>query len=174
MRTAFWFFLAFLLVASPAMSQSSADNIIVPGERIGKWNLRMTIPDLERMNGSASHRVVAVGQEPYINFVTNFTIYDWSSGFAAVSYDEKHVECLIAGSHGIPMPQKTVKGIGVQGNRGDVVRAYGKPTAEVRTSRADMMTIYDKIGIAFRIDNDGSLSDIWIFRPGSAKRIWKW
>lgn len=168
------FFLAVLLVASPVGSQPPADNLIVPGVRVGKWTLQMTIADLERMNGHASRRVVTAGQEPYISSATDFSVYDWSSGFAAVTYDGKHVEGLIAGSHGIFVPYKTDKGIGLQSTRGAVLRVYGKPTAEPRMSSADTITIYDKIGIAFRIENDGSVFEISVFRPGSGKRIWKW
>src|SRR3990170_4152679 len=43
--------LILLLLAPPAVSQIPDDKLIVPGVRIGKWTLKMTINDLLRMNG---------------------------------------------------------------------------------------------------------------------------
>ena len=46
------------------------------------------------------------------------------------------------------------------------------PDLEARMSLADMMTIYDKTGIAFRINNYwGDIEEVTIFRPGSAKTL---
>ena len=175
MRAAILFLLIVLVLASPDVSSPPDDNLIVPGVRIGKWTLKMTIPDLERMNGSAIRRLVTAGEAPNISSITDFTVYEWLSvGIGAITYAGTRVEGLIAGIRGILVPHKTDKGIGVRGTRGEVLRAYGKPPAEARMSPADMVTIDDKVGIAFGIQNTyGDIFSIVIFRPGSAKTLWK-
>jgi len=40
-----------LLLAPPAVSQVPDDKLIVPGQRIGKWTLEMTIDTVLQMNG---------------------------------------------------------------------------------------------------------------------------
>ena len=55
MRTAILLLLTVLLLAPRAVAQAPDDKLIVPGVRIGKWTLKMTIPDLERMNGFATN-----------------------------------------------------------------------------------------------------------------------
>ena len=74
--------------------------------------------------------------------ITDFTVDEWLSvGIGAVTYDGKRVEGIIAGTHGARVPHKTDKGIGImQGSRGEVLRAYGKPTAEARMSFAGGFT----------------------------------
>jgi len=43
--------LVLLLLAPPVVSQVPDDKLIVPGVRIGKWTLEMTIDTLRQMNG---------------------------------------------------------------------------------------------------------------------------
>jgi hypothetical protein len=46
-----WVVLLLVALAVPGFAQAPDDKLIVPGQRIGKWTLEMTIDDLLRMNG---------------------------------------------------------------------------------------------------------------------------
>ena len=46
------FLLFLLLLVQPPLTQVPDDKLIVPGQRIGKWTLDMSIDDLLKMNGA--------------------------------------------------------------------------------------------------------------------------
>ena len=56
--------LSLLLAVGPAAPQALDDALIVPGERIGKWTLQMTIDDLVRCNGPARSAFFTKGHAP--------------------------------------------------------------------------------------------------------------
>ena len=171
MKTAVPVLLALLLLVAPAVSQAADDTIIVPGVRIGKWTLKMTIDDLVRMNGPYRSTTFSFAdmRHEYIYFV-------WEKfDFGVDTIDRRTVELLVMGDVGIA-PYKTDKGIGLQSTRADVLKAYGKPTMETVPRPGLSMTnmIYDAIGINFLVyDTGGPLRGLRIFRPGTAKSIWK-
>jgi hypothetical protein len=153
-----------LLLAPSAASQIPDDNLIVPGQRIGKWRLEMTIRDLVQMNGPAT---------------TIFTLnlldivppspqrYDWGPlGFAAITRDGQRVEFFLVLSPAF----KTEKGVGPGSNRVAVQSAYGTPTAETRAGVTTRM-IYDAIGFAANVERDAVVGSN-VFRPGTGKSIW--
>ena len=94
MKTAVPVLLALLLLVAPAVSQTPGDNLIVPGVRIGKWTLHMNIPDLERMNGPSSRRLLMRGHAPHADFIRDVTQHEWAFGLAALTFGDKRVELL--------------------------------------------------------------------------------
>ena len=67
---------------------------------------------------------------------------------------------------------KTDKGTGPNTTRAAVETAYGKPTAITRWDAENARLIYDEIGLAFRLSGDVAESVI-VFRPGTAKQVWR-
>ncbi len=178
MRTAILLLLTVLLMAPPAVSQPPDDKLVVPGVRIGKWRLQMTIDDLLRMNGPAS---------PVLHYADSirsrdFWQYSWYSvAFGAQTFDKKKVEVLVAGAGGdlnSVVPYRTDKGvILLKSVRSDILKGYGKPTVALKPDDTHYVLIYDMIGLGFGVfgegDEGGGVRVIWVFQPGSAKSIWK-
>jgi hypothetical protein len=156
--------LAFLLAASPAVSQVPDDKLIVPGQRIGKWTLEMTIRDLVQMNGPAT----TIFTPNLLDIVPPpLRRYDWEPlGFGALTRDGQRVEFFLVFSPAF----KTEKGVGPGSNRVAVQSAYGTPTAETRAGVTTRM-IYDAIGFAANMEGD-RVGGSNVFRPGTGKSIW--
>ncbi len=171
--------LTLVLLAPPAVSQAPADKLIVPGVRIGRWTLAMTIADLVRMNGSEGSRVFyRAGEEPFADAVRDLIEFRWDDVLVrAITFDQKTVTGLVVGGiylKGGWQLYKTDKGIGLESTRDQVLKAYGKPTAQTAPEPGvQTHLIYDKIGIAFRVWAHGSMRGLFVFRPGTAKTIWK-
>jgi hypothetical protein len=168
------------LGASQAASQVASDKVIVPGVRIGKWALQMTIDDLLRANGFARRTLFMGGVAPVADHVRDFTLFGWvRNPVAAATADQKNVDALMVGltgvlGHDVAGPQyETNKGIGFRATRPQVLKAYGKPTAETAPQAGEVRLIYDEIGIAFRFDVGGRMRTIDIFPPRRAKSLWK-
>ena len=161
-----------LLLAVPAASQVPDDLLIVPGVRIGKWTLEMSIDDLVQMNGPAF-----IARLESQEFVSAFQRHVWTTfvpeHLEAVSRDGKKVVWLSVGG----VKFKTDKGIGFQSRRSAVETAYGKPTAEIDFFRVLRRMIYDSIGLRLTILLGTSLGDpvveVLVFGPGTAKSIWR-
>ena len=116
-----------LLLAAPVASQAPRDLLIVPGVRIGRWTLEMSIDDLVRMNGPA---FITRLEAPDV--VSALQRYVWSAfggpeKLEAVSSDGKKVVWLSVSG----VKFKTDMGIGPLSQRSAVETAYGKPTAEI-------------------------------------------
>lgn len=180
-----------LLTAGPALSAPD-DKLIVPGKRIGKWTLEMTIADLERMNGPGTRILFRAGDRPAADAARDFTQVTWKSIIVgAVTVDQKTVVALVWNGEGPYLNSvmvgwqlyKTDKGISLESKREQVLKAYGKPTAETSPGQgpgaptqrlahwADTRLIYDQVGIAFRFYADGTMYSLHVFLPG--KGIWK-
>jgi hypothetical protein len=167
---------ALLLLAPAAGSTAPGDYLIVPGQRIGKWTLQMTIADLVRVNGAADLiQTNSAGEEGNLDAPSNSYLYIWNSlGLGAQTVDKKTVIGLVAGVSLSPPPYQTAQGINLLANtRDDVVKAYGKPVVLKGASNPAFDLIYDKSGIAFRVMGGGEIRSIEIFRPGAAKSLWK-
>ncbi len=82
-------------------------------------------------------------------------------------------EDLEVGRHNV-LPYRTTAGVSLQGTRADILRAYGNPVAVSIPQPGYARWIYDALGIAFGVyESTGWIGRIAIFRPGSARRIWK-
>jgi hypothetical protein len=166
--------LSLLLAVGPAVPQALDDALIVPGVRIGKWTLQMTIDDLVRSNGPARSAFFTKGHAPEADAIRDFSQYDWESlGIAAITFDGHGIEVLAAGVGAALRSHKTDKGIGFQSDRGAVLKAYGTPTAVTLPEQGQTNLIYDEIGVAFRLFNGGRVRIIYVFRPGTARRFWQ-
>ncbi len=105
--------LVLLLLAPPAVSQAPDDKLIVPGQRIGKWTLDMTVEDLDRMNGQGSP-----GRTTEPGFQPGFALRGWPEFGLLAGYREgqARVEFLslsiLVSTSGI-FTFKTKEGIGI-------------------------------------------------------------
>ncbi len=63
----------------------------------------------------------------------------------------------------------------LQSTQSDILKVYGKPTTMLKAASTGMLDlIYDEIGVGFRVlDPSGTIRHIKVFRPGSAKNIWR-
>lgn len=165
--------LLILLIAVPVASQAPDDKLVVPGVRIGKWTLEMTIDDLVRMNGRTQIRRLSLSDA-----AQPFQEYCWvveGAAFCAYSSDGRNVPWLrVAGGE-----FRTEKGVAFRSPKAEVERAYGKPTAETRADvpggEAQRM-IYDEVGFSATIVLEGGnfvVHSLIVFRPGKAKELWK-
>lgn len=164
-----------LLLGVPAVaSQIPDDTLIVPGKRIGRWALTMTIDDLERLRGPASHTLLPAGRNPNMDLVRDTVLFRWGNlPIGAVTFDgQKRIEVLQAGWQ-TAIRYKTDRSIGFAATAAEVRRTYGRPTAETSPRPGQIRLIYDRIGIFFRFDAGQRLSTISIFRPGGAKSLYK-
>jgi len=152
-----------LLCASQATSQVPDDNLIVPGQRIGKWRVAMTIADLVQMNGRAT-TISTVNPVDYVLPLPER--HNWNQlGFAAFSRDGQKVDFLLIYSPNF----KTEKGVGPGSNRIAVLNAYGPPTAETNVGTR---LIYDAIGFAAGIEGDTMVGS-FVFLAGTGKSLWR-
>jgi len=124
--------LLLFLIASTALSQVPDDKLIVPGQRIGKWTLDMTIDDLFRINGTG----ICTSPITSPAYVSPFIVCLWlSNPLNALTRDRKKVEVLAvttAGMEAVARVFKTEKGIGTGSMSADVLAAYGNPTGTVQ------------------------------------------
>jgi hypothetical protein len=159
-----------LLLVSPVASQVPDDKLIVPGQRIGRWTLTMTIADLTQMNGATNQVGPGAGQD----LARENLVHRWDRlGFVAVTSksDPQRPEALVA----ISDEFKTEKGIGVNSRREAVEAAYLRPTAETAVTAAIRRLFYDEIGLGVRtLVSVGLVESVFVFRPGTAKQLWKY
>jgi hypothetical protein len=163
----------------PGYTQAPTDNLIVPGQRIGKWTLDMTIDDLVGMNGpqnangAGGQKVpVMLAQHTTPDYVDNVYIHAWQNLYLTVGTlgenSQKVVYLTISSED-----YKTAEGLSGNTPPQGVETLYGKPTAinEFGGSNGSRM-IYDDRGLAVRIFGN-AVQSITVFRPGTANQIWQ-
>jgi hypothetical protein len=158
-----WVLLIMLLAASPAATQVPDDALIVPGLRIGKWSLDMTVDDLFRVNGQADFSTLS-----HPSYVAGFTVVAWrTSPLAALTKDRRRIEALsvVGGEF------KTEKGIGVGSTRANIIGAYGNSTATIAFNPTTSVLVYDDVGASFGVESD-RVNRVWIFRARTWAGIW--
>ena len=181
--------LLFLVLTASGYSRVPDDNLIVPGHRIGKWTLEMTLDDLVKMNG----RPVQV-QWPARDYASP-DIWDhlWFSELlhvATLGRGGQKVIYLATESDeyrtakGIGPWVGPHEGIGPRMSREVVEAAYGTPTAVTLARPANaiapgspeiLTVIYDEIGFVAWLSTDrNGVVMSGVFRPGTAKSIWKY
>jgi hypothetical protein len=167
------------LLVQPALSQVPDDKLIIPGQRIGKWTLDMTIDALVEMNGA---RNTGGGFTPIDSMRSYFNdsrediwVHWWSNlqFFAATrGRDAQQVEYLFVSSSAF----RTDKNIAPGATRPAVESAYGQPTAIVPQVRAGIpghsRLIYDDIGLAVTMDRSALADSLVIFRAKTAHTLW--
>jgi hypothetical protein len=159
----------------PLRTVGAQDRMIVPGVRVGRWTLALTLDDLTRMHGYAVRLLVTAGIPPAADAVFDHTTYTWERvPFAAMAFQgRKRVEYLQIGflmhsANGY----RTTGGIGFMTRRSRVIAVYGRPTAEMAPHPLETRMIYDHLGIAFGLDMAGRVHTMYVFRPGEAGRFW--
>lgn len=169
-RVALVLLLLILFSVSTTLAQVPDDKLIVPGQRIGKWTLMMTIAELTQINGPPNRVGPAVGPQ---DVAREFLVHYWDrlGFFAATSTtDTQRVEALFTTSDEF----KTEKGIGVNSRREAVEAAYGGPTAETRPSRNAVRLTYDEIGLMVAILESVALTiEVAIFRSGTGRQLFR-
>lgn len=167
------------LLAPSAVSQMPDDKLVVPGQRIGKWTLDMTISALEEMNGARNtdgafcqaHSIYQPVERSRLatpDFAWTVFRHTWCnrSLFAfTLGENGQQVGALgtFLGAYG------TVKGLKVGDPPQAFEAAYGKPTVA-----SSVRMIYDESGWAARISSYGTVIVLFVFRPGTAKSIWEY
>ncbi len=154
------------------------DYLIVPGQRIGKWTLVMTIDDLLKMNGPrqggyGSHDPLM--QWPAQDYASpDFWEHHWDQldVLYAITQgrDSQKVRMLV-----IEHPAyRTANGIGPGLMRDAFEAAYGRPTAVTVTKEGFSTLIFDQAGLgAWLNERFGAIAAVIVFEPGTARTIWR-
>ena len=161
--------------AAPGNTAAPDDRLIVPGMRVGRWTLTMTLDDLLHLHGYPVRLYVMAGLPPAAEAVFDQMVFRWDgvTVMAGTFVGRRHVEFL---QTGFLMPggnrYRTDRGIGFLARRAVVMSAYGRPTAEVVPQPMETRMIYDDLGVAFSLDAAGRIHTMFVFRPGTAGRFW--
>jgi len=158
----------FLLLASSAASQTPDDNLIVPGQRIGKWTLAMSVEAIVKVLGEPPF--LMEGLSGGVPTQPGVLAYDWRGPFGLGLGTKNDRTVLVLYTSGT-LKYKTAKGVKYGAPLGSVESAYGKPTATLLAAQGSL-DIYDRLGLAVRYHR-GKVEIIAVFLPGTAQRIWK-
>jgi len=155
-----------------AGANTSPDRRIVPGERIGQWTLDMTISQIDDViSGSPTRSSGVADPRPGPDFRSGFVTVLWpgrSVGAGTNDTATGKAVCLIVWS-----PEfQTLEGVGPGSDHQAVIKSYGTPLTLTTAGPESSRLIYDGVGMAFVVKR-AVVQQIYIFRPGDAKRIWK-
>jgi hypothetical protein len=149
-----------------AAAQVSDDVLIVPGVRIGKWTLEMSIDDLTRLRGQGSSTIPPTSP-PYVGTITHVA---WKTpSLIALTRDRRKIEALCIDEGGF-RTEKTIQ-IG-SSTRASVIAAYGNPTAVIASGPTTALLVYDESGASFRITNE-RVDSMCVFRTRTGASIWR-
>lgn len=160
--------LVFFLSLAPLRiaAQVPDDVLIVPGVRIGKWTLEMSIDDLTRLNGQGSS-TIPPASPLYVGTITHVA---WKTpSLTALTRDRRKIEALCI-DEGAFRTEKTIQ-IG-SSTRTSVIAAYGNPTAVVASSPTTSLLVYDESGASFRITSE-RVDAMCVFRTRTGASIWR-
>lgn len=171
-----------LLVASIFVSEAPTvaaatpdDRLVVPGLRVGKWMLTMSIDDLIRMHGRPIRVQVQAGLPPAADAVYDYVALTWDGVPVTATTLNGRTRAMLLSIAFLSAGGRrfvTDKGVVFGTLRADVLKIYGDPTAETMPQPGETRMIYDSIGIAFNLSVGRRVSSIAIFRPGTADRYW--
>ncbi len=160
-----------LLLVVPVASQVLDDKLIVPGQRIGKWTLEMSMAELVQMNGRPQSERETVG-----DFATGLWVRDWPSlglRVFTLGRDAQRIASLAT----FDEVYKTAKGVSFASSPEALEAAYGKPTAVAAAatpgSGYSQRWIYDEIGLFVVLGNIYG-NTVGVFRPGTAKQLFRY
>jgi len=161
--------LLLVALAVPGFAQAPDDRLIVPGQRIGKWTVAMTVEAIVRKLGEPpllqeGLPIIGIQTQPGV------LAYDWRgpSALGLATRDDRTVLILYTSGS---LTYKTATGLKYGAPLGSVESAYGEPTATILVTGGSTV-IYERLGLAVRY-GVRSVGLIAVFRPGSARRIWK-
>ena len=168
------------LLVPPAASQVPDDKLVTPGVGIGRWTLQMTLAELATMNGvpGSSGRDGSLDtNRPESSWVR------WRDVHALVARVRPDAQVDVLESRSVDY--ETAKGIGAGVPRDVVELAYGKPTAVTLSDvpptfsgwSSTVRLIYDQMGLYFEIGQTRAgktlTFSVGVFRPGTARQLWK-
>jgi hypothetical protein len=184
MKAVAYFLLLLLLIvlplSVPGYTQAPNDNLIVPGQRIGKWTLDMTIDDLVRMNGPQNAN--GAFTQPVPVMLARLMNGDYADNVYSHAW---HNLSLFVGTVGENSPKvvflaifskdyKTAEGLSLNAPPQNIEALYGKPTVnnQFGSWATGYRMIYDERGLAVRVFQ-GAVQVLIVFRPGTANQIWQ-
>ena len=126
----------------------------------------MSVDELVRIHGKANGT---------FRFLKGSALeYRWEADdMGAFTFGRPLGEMLEVGRHNV-LPYRTIGGVSLQGARANIIKIYGQPAAASVPYSGYARLIYEALGIAFVVqERTGWISRIAIFKPGSARQIWK-
>lgn len=146
----------------------------MPGERIGPWRLPLTLNRLLAMNGP--RQTLDGGDEVFLlvdgDLTGTFWVHRWDQlGLRAVTAGLRATEPVF-NLFVFKAEYKTAKGVGPGSSRAAVEAAYGTPPAVTAPAPRTAHLIYDHLGLGMRVQ-EGTVAAVLVFRPGTARRRWK-
>lgn len=176
-------------LSQPLLSQAPDDRLIVPGQRIGKWSLEMTIRDLAGISGPLISHIspfreaypldsihgglnpVLVEVEWKIGFVaaTRTSVTELRRGLPHAKVEYLYLEEISpVGADEFWTPEGLHSGSSTK----QLLAAYGKPTSSTRGGRHWQRLVYDEIGLAAATQGE-KITYFIIFRPGTGRMLWR-
>lgn len=168
-----WVLLLLVVLAVPGFAQAPDDKLIVPGQRIGKWTLEMTINDLVRMNGPRNGAGrPAEARAPGADMPEEAWAHRWDDmNLVAITMGRESQKVIAFRVDGEQYP--TDKGIRVGSSRGVVQSAYGQPSTDTVPTRGWWTGVHDQIGLAVGVDAGNVVWGVTVFLPGTAKQCYR-
>ena len=149
------------VVVLPVVAQTPPDKIAIPGSRVGRWDVNMSVQEFLRTNGPAGPRPSVAAQ-----YVPRMTWYSWDQlGVGVGSHDRRRVEFLAVYA---VRDLTTERGVGIRSSRRAVLAAYASPELEgdiFVQGKIITVLIYNKTGLALFLNQD-TVDLLLIFRPG--------
>ena len=188
MKKSRFLFFFLLLTSAGVMYAQEKIPLIRPGQGISEVLIGMKMSEVERIlgkpNGKYSFKeekrgYVNFGYDPndYLVFRNGFDLvctYDNSSNKAGypvfkIYYKKKKVCYIILSAAGYDNAAarnfKTDRGPGLRAEKAEVLKAFGDPTRVNKMEGYDGEYVYEKDGISFVVEKDGTVISIDIFPP---------
>lgn len=166
---------ALVWLALPGGAQTPDDRVIVPGERIGRWTLDMTVGEVEQMvrpptlpPGRGSGIVdTRPGDDVQRGVMTVF----WPHVFLGMGINDPQTgKALYLMT--VSRDYRTTERVGSGDPANTVAIAYGMPTATTSVGPGLNRLIFNHIGVAF-VTRGGEVIQVFVFRPGTGPGIWR-
>lgn len=164
-----------LLLALPAASQAPDDRLIVPGERIGRWTLAVTMSEVEAVvrppNLPPNQGSAIVDTRPGDDVREGVWTVFWPHVFFGIGINDprnpRAIYLMV-----VSREYRTAKNVGPGVAADSVTQAYGAPTATTSVVAGVTRHIFNDVGIAFVVRGT-EVIQVFVFRPGTAATIWK-
>jgi hypothetical protein len=158
------------LIPAGTFSKVPDDGLLVPGRRIGRWSLDMTVHAFIKGVGPSNvyHRPETLDLA---------AAYDFHCTAEICAFYRTPTELAFLQVSHIGRFARTERGPGVGSALPEVLAAYGRPTATTQVGDSFggfTRLIYDQMGVAFRGNLiTQTVVSVSIFRPGTARAIWR-
>jgi hypothetical protein len=139
-------------------SPSPEELLIVPGVSVGKVRKGMTTNEVETVLGKPE------------KWQGKIMVYDGKLGMS-VGQTKNGAMMVFCGSSmlhyaGVKKFRcRTKEGIGMESSRADIIKAFGKPSAEPQTNPGQTQLEYASLGLTFTLESDKVINILVLFRP---------